>query len=73
MGRFTKKVGMRKNKNLTQTENEVMHWNLLKYQLSWKSVHRMQACRIKNRVNGIILNIQTLKEAAENRKKFANL
>jgi hypothetical protein len=52
-----------------QTENVTTYRKLLKYQLRWKRVHRMQACRIRNRVNCIILNIQTLEEAAVNKKK----
>jgi predicted DNA binding protein len=72
VGRFTKRVGMGKNENLVKTENVVTYRKLLKYQLSCKRVHRMQACRIKNRVNCIILNIQTLEETAV-KKKFAKL
>jgi hypothetical protein len=60
---------MGKNKTLMHTENVVTYRKLLKYELSWKRVHRMQSCRIRNGVNSIILNIQTLGEAAVNRKK----
>ena len=67
MGRFTKRVGMGKNKDVMQTENEATQRKLLKYQ--WKCVNRIQACRIRSRVNCIMLNIQTLEEAAVNRKK----
>jgi len=73
VGRFTKTVEMRKYKNIIQYENEVTQRKLMKYQLSWKRVHRMQSCRIRKRVNGIILNIQTLEEPAVNRKKKKSL
>jgi hypothetical protein len=72
VGRFTKRVGMGKNKDVMQTENEVTQRNLLKYQLSLRRVNRIQACRIRNGVNCIMLNIQTLEEAAVSRKNLPN-